>query len=79
MAATGLAGTVISCLAIWGTIGVELTPVTAASVIWQGIVGAVLPDIFTMFAYILTVGILLILTGGFIGQIRRNSKRAKNS
>lgn len=79
MAATGLAGTVIACLAIWGTIGVELTPVTAASVIWQGIVGAVLPDIFTMFVYILTVGILLILTGGFIGQIRRNVKRAKNN
>ncbi|MBP1549037.1 MAG: hypothetical protein J6A05_03435 [Oscillospiraceae bacterium] len=77
--ATGLAGTVISCLSIWGTIGVELTPITSSSVIWQGIVGAVLPDIFTMFVYILTVGILLILTGGFIGQIRRNVKRAKNN
>lgn len=77
--ATGLAGTVCSCLAIWGTIGVELTPITAAGIIWQGVVGAVLPDIFTMFVYILTVGILLILTGGFIGQIRRNLRRAKNS
>lgn len=77
--ATGLAGTVVSCLAIWGTIGVELTPITASSVIWQGIVGTVLPGIFTMFVYILTVGILLILTGGFTGQIRRNIKRAKNN
>lgn len=78
-AAAGLAGTVVSCLSIWGTIGVELTPISATSVIWQGIVGTVLPGIFTMFVYILTVGILLILTGGFIGQIRRNVKRAKNN
>ena len=78
-AATGLAGALVSCLAIWGTIGIPLTPITAASVIWQGFVSAILPDVYTMFVYILTAGILLILTGGFIGQIRRNLRRAKNS
>ncbi len=77
--ATGLAGAVASCLAIFGSIGISPTPVTAASVIWQGVVSALLPDVCTLFVYILTAGILLILTGGFIGQIRRNLRRAKNS
>ena len=77
--ATGLAGAVVSCLAIFGTIGIPSTPVTAASVIWQGVISAILPNVFTIFVYILTAGILLILTGGFIGQIRRNLRRAKNS
>ena len=75
----GLAVSVVSCLAIWGVIGVQLSTVTAASIIWQGVVSAVLPDIFKQFVYILTAGILLILTGGYIGQIRRNLRRAKNS
>ncbi|MBQ3162150.1 MAG: hypothetical protein IJC04_08500 [Oscillospiraceae bacterium] len=77
--ATGLAGAVASCLAIFGSIGISPTPVTAASVIWQGVVSALLSDVCTLFVYILTAGILLILTGGFIGQIRRNLRRAKNS
>lgn len=75
----GLAVSAASCLAIWGVIGVQLSTVTAASIIWQGVVSAVLPDIFKQFVYILTAGILLILTGGYIGQIRRNLKRAKNN
>ncbi|MBQ7980085.1 MAG: hypothetical protein IJ305_00590 [Oscillospiraceae bacterium] len=76
--ATGLSGAVVSCLALFGKIGISAASVTAANIIWQGVVSAVLPDVFTMFVYILTAGILLILTGGFIGQIRRNSRRAKN-
>lgn len=75
----GLAVSVISCLAIWGVIGVQLSTVTAASIIWQGVISAVLPDIFKQFVYILTAGILLILTGGYIGQIRRNLRRAKTA
>lgn len=77
--ATGLAGAVGSCLTIFGAIGIPSTPVTAASVIWQGASSALLPNVFTIFVYILTAGILLILTGGFIGQIRRNLRRAKNN
>ncbi len=77
--ATGLAGAVGSCLAIFGAIGIPSTPVTAASIIWQGASSALIPNICTIFVYILTAGILLILTGGFIGQIRRNLRRAKNS
>ena len=77
--ATGLAGTVTFCLSIWGTIGIELSPISAAGIIWQGVVGAVMPDILNLFVYILTLGILLIITGGFVGQIRRNLRRAKNS
>ncbi len=77
--ATGLAGAVASCLAIFGVIGIPSTPVTAASVIWQGVMSTILPNVFTIFVYILTAGILFILTGGFIGQIRRNLRRAKNS
>ena len=73
----GLTISIISCLAIWGTIGVSLSPISAAGVIWQGVAGTVIPDVFTMFVYIFTVGILLILTGGFMGQIRRNLRYAK--
>lgn len=75
--ATGLAGAVIFCLALFGKIGISTVSVTTESIIWQGIVSTVIPGTFTMFVYILTAGILLILTGGFIGQIRRNFKRAK--
>lgn len=77
VAASGFAGTAVSCLVLFGKIGIAPTPVTAAGLIWQGFVSSVIPDILTMFAYVLTAGILLILTGGFIGQIRRNIRRAK--
>ena len=76
--ATGIAGTLLSCLVLFGKLGISPAAVTAAGIIWQGVVSTLLPDILTMFVYILTVGILFILTGGFIGQIRRNIRRAKN-
>ncbi len=79
VASAGLAGTLLSCLALFGVIGIPQTPVTAESIIWQGAASTLLPDIFMIFMYVLTGGILLILTGGFIGQIRRNIRRTKNS
>ena len=77
VAASGFAGTAVSYLVLFGKIGIAPTPVTAEGLIWQGFVSSVIPDVLTMFAYVLTAGILLILTGGFIGQIRRNIRRAK--
>ncbi|MBQ5319522.1 MAG: hypothetical protein J6K17_10535 [Oscillospiraceae bacterium] len=73
----GLAGIIAAYLAIFGVIGIAAAPVTTASVIWQGVVSALVPSVTVLFVYILTGGILLILTGGFIGKIRRNIKRAK--
>ena len=75
--AVGLAGTVVSCLAIFGKIGIPAVPVTTAGIIWQGFASTILPDIFRISVYTLTVGILLVITGGFIVQIRRNLRRAK--
>ncbi len=74
---TGLAVIAASVLAISGTIGISASPVTTVSIIWQGVVSSVIPDVLTMFTYISTAAVLLILTGGFIGQIRRNLRRAK--
>lgn len=79
VAVAGFAGTAASYLVLFGKIGIAPTPVTAAGLIWQGFVSSVIPDVLTMFAYVLTAGILLVLTGGFIGQIRRNIRRAKNN
>lgn len=77
--AAGFTGTAASYLALFGKIGITPTPVSTASIIWQGFVSSIIPDIFTMFVYTLTAGILLILTGGFIGQICKNLRRAKNN
>lgn len=79
VSATGIVGAAASCLALFGKIGIAPTPVTMAGIIWQGIASTILPEILTAFVYIGTAGILLILTGGFIGQLRRNIKLSKNS
>lgn len=71
---TGLAGTVGSALLMFGA------PIpTAAEIALQGVISSIVPDLFTIFVYILTAGILLILTGGFICRIKKNVKLAKNS
>ncbi len=72
--ATGLAGAAAAYPALFDKIGVSSASVTAASVIWQGVVSTIISDILTVFIYISAGGILLILTGILIGALRRNSR-----
>lgn len=76
--ATGLAVITFGILAYLGVIGVPAS-ITTASIIWQGVLSSIISKVIVIFVYMLTAGIILIITGGFIGQIRRNIRKSKKA
>lgn len=77
--ATGLAVITFGILAFLGVIGVPAASITTASIIWQGVLSSIISKVIVIFVYMLTAGIILIITGGFIGQIRRNIRKSKQA